>query len=187
FKPFIYTAAMDKGYSPVDRVDDSPLPITYRDPNTGESKVWQPENYERRYYGPTTLRVALTHSRNLVTVRLAKSIGIPYIASYLKNFGLEVPSDRQDLSLSLGSLGFSPLKMTAAYAVFANGGKRVEPVYIARVQDRFGRTVFRHGGGDCLLCHQEPERIIPQPGESINTPKFGKPTLNPASVYQVVS
>ncbi|MBF0189857.1 MAG: PBP1A family penicillin-binding protein [Magnetococcales bacterium] len=187
FKPFIYTAAMDKGYSPVDRVDDSPLPITYRDPNTGESKVWQPENYERKYYGPTTLRVALTHSRNLVTVRLAKSIGISYIASYLKNFGLEIPADRQDLSLSLGSMGFSPLKMTAAYAVFANGGKRVEPVYIARVQDRFGRTVFRHGGGDCLLCHQEPERIIPQPGESINTPKFGKPTLNPASVYQVVS
>ncbi|MBF0627586.1 MAG: PBP1A family penicillin-binding protein [Magnetococcales bacterium] len=186
FKPFIYTAAMDKGFSPVDKIDDSPLPITYRDPNTGESKVWQPENYEKKYFGPTTIRVALTHSRNLVTVRLAKSIGIPYIASYLKNFGLDVPADRQDLSLSLGSLGFSPLKMTAAYAVFANGGKRVEPVYIARVQDRFGRTIFRHGGGDCLLCHQEPERIIPQAGEAPSSPKFGKPTLNPASVYQVV-
>ncbi|MBF0339712.1 MAG: PBP1A family penicillin-binding protein, partial [Magnetococcales bacterium] len=187
FKPFIYTAAMDKGFSPVDKVDDSPLPITYRDPNTGEAKVWQPENYERKYYGPTTLRVALTHSRNLVTVRLAKSIGVPYIASYLKNFGLDIPADRQDLSLSLGSMGFSPLKMTAAYTVFANGGKRVEPVYIARVQDRYGRTVFRHAGGDCQLCHQETERIIPQAGEAPNAARFGKPTLNPASVYQVVS
>lgn len=187
FKPFIYTAAMEKGFSPVDRIDDSPLPITYRDPNTGESKVWQPENYERKYYGPTTLRVALTHSRNLVTVRIAKSIGIPQIAVYLKNFGLEIPAERQDLSLSLGSMGFSPLKMTAAYTAFANGGKRVEPVYITRVQDRFGRTVFRHSGGDCQLCHQEPERIIPQAGESPSTPKFGKPALNPASVYQVVN
>ncbi|MBF0262889.1 MAG: PBP1A family penicillin-binding protein, partial [Magnetococcales bacterium] len=187
FKPFIYTAAMEKGFSPVDRIDDSPLPITYRDPHTGESKVWQPENYERKYYGPTTLRVALTHSRNLVTVRIAKSIGIPQIAGYLKNFGLEIPAERQDLSLSLGSMGFSPLKMTAAYTAFANGGKRVEPVYITRVQDRFGRTVFRHSGGDCQLCHQEPERIIPQAGESPSTPKFGKPALNPASVYQVVN
>ncbi|MBF0615116.1 MAG: PBP1A family penicillin-binding protein [Magnetococcales bacterium] len=187
FKPFIYTAAMDKGYSPVDRIDDSPMPITYRDPNTGEAKVWQPENYEKRYYGPTTIRVALTHSRNLVTVRLAKTMGIPFIGAYVKQFGLEIPSDRQDLSISLGSFGFSPLKMTAAYAVFANGGKRVDPVYIARVQDRFGRTVFRHGGGDCLLCHQEPERIIPQAGEAPNSAKFGKPVLNPASIYQVVN
>ncbi|MBF0428571.1 MAG: PBP1A family penicillin-binding protein [Magnetococcales bacterium] len=187
FKPFVYTAAMDKGYSPVDRVDDSPLPISYRDAATGAVKVWQPENYERKHYGPTTLRVGLAHSRNLVTVRLAQNIGIPYIAAYLQNFGLTIPADQQNLALSLGSMGFSPLKMTAAYSVFANGGKRVEPVYIARVQDRFGRTVFRHGGGDCLLCHQEPESFIPQPGESVNTPKFGKPTLNPASVYQVVS
>lgn len=187
FKPFLYTSAMDKGYSPVSLVDDSPMPLSYRDPTTGAVKVWQPENYEHKYYGPTTLRVALTHSRNLVSVRLAKELGISYFAAYLRNFGLVVPAARQDLSLSLGSLGFSPLKMTAAYAVFANGGKRVDPVYIFRVQDRFGRTVFRHSGGDCLLCHQEPEKIIPQAGESANTPLFGKPTLDPASVYQVVN
>ncbi len=187
FKPFLFTAAMDKGFSPVSLIDDSPLPLTYRDSATGAIKVWEPQNYERKSYGPTTLRAALTHSRNLVTVRLAQTLGIAYFASYLQNFGLEIPTSRYDLSLSLGSLGFSPLKMTSAYSVFANGGKRMEPVYITRVQDRYGRTVFRHSDGDCLLCHQEPEKIIPQPGESINTPLFGKPILNPASIYQVVN
>ncbi len=187
FKPFIFTSAMDKGFSPVDKVDDSPLPLTYRDPSTGVVKTWQPENYEHKYYGPTTLRVALAHSRNLVTVRLAKTLGVSYFAPYMRNFGLVIPPERHDLSLSLGSMGFSPLKMTAAYTVFANGGKLVEPVYIARVQDRYGRTVFRHSGGDCLLCHQEPEKIVPQPGEAQSAPLYGKPVLNPASVYQVVS
>ncbi len=193
FKPFLYAAGLDQKYSPVDKIDDSPLPIKYRDPDTGELKVWRAENYEKRFYGPTTLRTGLAHSRNLVTIRLVKNLGISKVVPFLEKFGLPIPKARQDLSLSLGSIGFTPLEMTSAYAVFANGGKLVEPVYIARVQDRFGRTVHRHKGGDCLLCHQEPatnnRKIRDKNGEEIPQPAslFGSRVLEPTTAYQATN
>ncbi|MBF0193900.1 MAG: PBP1A family penicillin-binding protein [Magnetococcales bacterium] len=193
FKPFLYAAGLDQKYSPVDKIDDSPLPIKYRDPDTGELKVWRAENYEKKFYGPTTLRTGLAHSRNLVTIRLVKNLGISTVVPFLEKFGLPIPKFRQDLSLSLGSIGFTPLDMTSAYAVFANGGKLVEPVYIARVQDRFGRTVYRHKGGDCLLCHQEPQkqsvkhnvRTIEKEPESASL--FGSRVLDPTTAYQTTN
>ncbi|MBF0455904.1 MAG: PBP1A family penicillin-binding protein [Magnetococcales bacterium] len=188
FKPFLYAAGLDATYSPVSKIDDSPLPISYRDPVTGELKVWRAENYEKKFYGPTTLRTGLAHSRNLVTIRLVKSLGISNVVPFLEKFGLRIPKFRQDLSLSLGSVGFTPLEMTSAYAVFANGGKLVEPVYIARVQDRFGRTVHRHKGGDCLLCHQEPQdSTTTVDRETRKIALFGSRVLDPTTAYQTTN
>ncbi|MBF0309967.1 MAG: PBP1A family penicillin-binding protein [Magnetococcales bacterium] len=160
FKPFIYATAMEHGYSPASKLDDSPIPLTYRDPETGETKVWNPENYEHKYFGPTTLRVALEHSRNLVTIRLLKNVGLPIAIPKLKQMGFPIAADRANLSVALGSVDFTPMDMATGYAVLANGGKQIKPVHIARVQDRYGRTVFRHQGGDCLLCHQGPRQGV---------------------------
>ncbi|MBF0583908.1 MAG: PBP1A family penicillin-binding protein [Magnetococcales bacterium] len=192
FKPFIYAAALDSVLTPVSLIDDSPMPLAYRDPVTGQRKVWRAQNYEHKFYGPTTVRVGLVHSRNLVTIRILKRVGMGTAIPFLKRFGFDIPDYRQDLSLALGTLGFTPLKMASAYAVFANGGKLVEPVVIARVQDRFGRTVHRHRGGDCLLCHESVGRnegvLSEQPeNKEEESAAFGKPVLDPATVYQVIS
>nr|CRH06193.1 putative GT51 : candidate bifunctional family GT51 b-glycosyltransferase/PBP transpeptidase (candidate murein polymerase) [Candidatus Magnetococcus massalia] len=194
FKPLLYAAALANGYTPATRVDDSPIPLVYRDAITGERKIWKAENYERKFYGPTTLRVALEHSRNLVTIRMVKSLGVKNLVPFIQNFGLEIPESRRDLSISLGTMNYTPLAMARAYAVFPNGGKLVEPVYIARVQDRYGRTVFRHTGGDCLLCHKEPQRNISQilAGRNRDLPPghenmFGLQVLDPKVAYQTTS
>ena len=186
FKPFIYAAALDLGISPVTLIDDSPLPMAYEDNITGEKKLWRAQNYEKKFYGPTTLRVGLVHSRNLVTIRLLKKLGLGPTIAFLNKLDLEIPESRRDLSLSLGSVGFTPLKMATGYGVFANGGKLVDPVYITRVQDRFGRTVHRHRGGDCLLCHQEVEQIALN-REDMTSPLFGKPVIDPATAYQITN
>ncbi len=194
FKPFIYAAALDGDMTPVTLIDDSPMPLAYRDPVTGEKKVWRAQNYEHKFYGPTTVRVGLVHSRNLVTIRILKQVGMAKAIPFLKKFGFEIPDFRQDLSLALGTMDFTPLKMASAYAVFANGGKLVEPVFISRVQDRYGRTVHRHRGGDCSLCHQDVDRegVVSQEhpedrdkGESASI--FSRPVLDPATVYQVTN
>ncbi|MBF0147490.1 MAG: penicillin-binding protein 1A [Magnetococcales bacterium] len=191
FKPFLYAAALDRGYSPTTRIDDSPLPMAYVDPETGILKEWRPENYEHKFYGPTTLRSALVHSRNLVTIRLVKRIGLSKVVPLLRRFGLDIPPERRDLTISLGSYGFTPLQMVTGFSAFANGGKLVEPVYIARIQDRYGRTVYRHRGGDCLLCHQEPKAIVVNTDEKNKDQKpptlFGKRVLDPPTAYQITS
>ncbi|MBF0176266.1 MAG: PBP1A family penicillin-binding protein [Magnetococcales bacterium] len=188
FKPFIYASALEKGYTPASLIDDSPMPLTYRDPDTGEQKVWRPENYERKYYGPTTLRVALEHSRNLVTIRLLKNIGLNDAVATISRFGLTIPDSRWDLSIALGTVGFTPLKITSAYGVFANGGKLIPPVYISRVQDRYGRTIQRHSGGDCLLCHQEPTRdALAEGADGREHPMFGGRKLSKETSYQITS
>ncbi|MEO5363548.1 MAG: PBP1A family penicillin-binding protein [Magnetococcus sp. DMHC-8] len=194
FKPFIYAAALAGEMTPTTLVDDSPMPLAYRDPVTGERKVWRAQNYEHKFYGPTTVRVGLVHSRNLVTIRILKRVGMGTAIPFLKRFGFDIPDFRQDLSLALGTMGFSPLKMASAYAVFANGGKLIEPVYISRVQDRFGRTVHRHRGGDCSLCHQDLDRagMLGQEQSEAGdrdgvVPVLGRPVLDPATVYQVTN
>ncbi|MBF0185618.1 MAG: penicillin-binding protein 1A [Magnetococcales bacterium] len=192
FKPFIYAAALDDDLTPTTLIDDSPMPLAYRDPVTKELKVWRAQNYEHKFYGPTTVRVGLVHSRNLVTIRILKRVGMAKAIPYLKKFGFEIPDNRHDLSLALGTMGFTPLKMASAYAVFANGGKLVEPVVISRVQDRFGRTVFRHRGGDCSLCHQDIDRSSVLAPELVQQPEreqtvFGRPVLDPTTIYQVTN
>jgi penicillin-binding protein 1A len=141
FKPFIYAAALDdreKTYTPVSIFMDAP--VVYDDPSTPMQK-WKPKNYENRFYGPTTLREALEHSRNVVTIKLLAQLGMDYTIDYTRRYGIESPLNRT-LSLALGTSGISLLELTRAYAVFANQGKLVEPMLVERVDDSRGQTIY---------------------------------------------
>jgi penicillin-binding protein 1A len=133
FKPVIYAAALDKGYTPASVIIDSP--IVYKD--SDRDFVWKPKNYKNRFYGPTLLRQALAKSRNVVTVKILRDIGIDYAIDYAHKLGIDSHLE-PNLSLALGSSGISLLEMVSAYEVFANGGRKVPPVFITRVVDRDG-------------------------------------------------
>ena len=136
FKPFIFTAAFDKGMTPATTLMDSP--VIYRD--TLKDSLWKPRNFSEKFYGPTTLRTALIKSRNLVTIKLLKEIGINYAADYAVNMGITTPLTR-DLSMALGTSGVTLLEMVRGYGIFANGGKRVRPFFIKKIVDRTGNIV----------------------------------------------
>ena len=138
FKPFVYAAALDNGYTPSTLVLDAPIEID-QGPGLG---VWKPENYESNFYGPSTLRFGIEHSRNVMTVRLAQDIGMPLIAEYAKRFGVydDLPPY---LSFALGAGETTLLRMATAYAMFDNGGRRMKPTLIDRIQDRYGHTVYQ--------------------------------------------
>jgi len=136
FKPFIFTAAFDKGMTPASIIVDSP--VIYRD--TLKDSPWKPQNFSEKFYGPTTLRTALIKSRNLVTIKLLKEIGIDYAADYAVNMGITTPLTK-DLSMALGTSSVTLQDMVRGYAVFANGGKRVKPFFIKTIVDRTGNTV----------------------------------------------
>ena len=144
FKPFVYAAALDNGYTPSSVVLDAPLSI---EQGPGQA-AWSPENYEGKFYGPSTLRFGLEHSRNVMTVRLAQDIGMPMIADYAKRFGVydNLPPY---LSFALGAGETTVLRMTAAYSMFANGGHKITPTLIDRIQDRYGKTIYRHDDREC--------------------------------------
>ena len=148
FKPFVYAAALDSGFSPASVIIDAPIEV--RTPQG----VWRPQNASNRFYGPTTMRTGIEQSRNLMTVRLAQEVGMDVVAAYAERFGVY---DRmgQFLANSLGAEETTVFKMVAAYAMFANGGQRVEPTLVDRVQDRFGRTIYRHDRRECLDCASE--------------------------------
>jgi len=148
FKPIVYSSAIDNGYTPSTMEVDAPIEI---DQGQG-SAVWRPENFSvGKYYGPTTLRNALKHSLNAVTVRLAQDIGMPLIGEYAKRFGVydELPNY---LSYSLGAGETTVMRMVTAYSMFANGGRRVKPTLIDRIQDRYGHTIFKHDARECRGC-----------------------------------
>ena len=148
FKPLVYSAAMDNGYTPSTVVVDAPLEI---DQGQGAG-VWRPDNYSSgKYLGPTTLRNALMRSLNTVTVRLAQDIGMPLIGEYAKRFGVydELPNY---LSYALGAGETTVMRMVTAYSMFANGGKRVKSTLIDRIQDRYGHTIFKHDQRECRGC-----------------------------------
>ena len=147
FKPFVYAAALDNGYTPSSVVLDAPLSI---EQGAGQA-AWSPENYEGKFYGPSTLRFGLEHSRNVMTVRLAQDIGMPMIADYAKRFGI-YPDLPPYLSFALGAGETTVLKMTAAYSMIANGGHKVTATLIDRIQDRYGKTVYRHDDRECRGC-----------------------------------
>ena len=138
-KPFIYAAALDKGYTPASIVVDSP--IVFHDPVLEEK--WKPKNYSRRFVGPTTLRDALTHSRNVVTIKVLKDIGITYAIRYVKHLGVRSPLS-PDLSLALGSSESTLLEMVTAYTVFACQGARPVPLFIHKITDSEGNILEEH-------------------------------------------
>ena len=145
FKPFIYAAALDSGYSPATIVVDAPIEI-----ETPQG-LWRPQNASNRFYGPTPLRTGIEMSRNLMTIRLAQEVGMDVVADYAERFGVY---DNMGLFLanSLGAEETTLYKMVAAYAMFANGGERVEPTLVDRIQDRYGNTIYRHDRRDCVDC-----------------------------------
>jgi penicillin-binding protein 1A len=148
FKPLVYSAAMDNGYTPSTVVVDAPIEI---DQGQGAG-VWRPENYSTgKYFGPQTLRNALQKSLNTVTVRLAQDVGMPLIGEYAKRFGVydELPNY---LSYALGAGETTVMRMVTAYSMFANGGRRVKSTLIDRIQDRYGRTIFKHDARECRGC-----------------------------------
>ncbi|MBI2992773.1 MAG: penicillin-binding protein 1A [Gammaproteobacteria bacterium] len=134
FKPFIYSAALDAGFTAASIINDAP--VVFEDP--GVEEMWRPENYSGRYYGPTRLREALTHSRNLVSIRLLHAIGVPRALEQAARFGFDPHTLPKNLSLALGSGTVSPLQMARAYGVFANGGFLTEPYLIERVETDTG-------------------------------------------------
>jgi len=139
FKPFIYSAALSKGFTPATVVNDAP--VVFQDAALEE--VWRPENSSGRFYGPTRLREALTYSRNLVSIRVLQSIGVPYALAHATRFGFAQERLAPNLSLSLGNVSVTPLELATGYAVFANGGYGVSSYFIERIEDASGRTVFQ--------------------------------------------
>ncbi|MDX1742494.1 MAG: PBP1A family penicillin-binding protein [Ruegeria sp.] len=146
FKPFVYAAALDSGYSPATIVVDAPIEV-----DTPQG-LWRPKNSSNKFYGPTPLRTGIEQSRNLMTIRLAQEVTMPVVAGYAERFGVY---DRMGafLANSLGSEETTLYKMVAAYAMFANGGERVEPTLVDRIQDRFGKTIYRHDDRQCVDCN----------------------------------
>ena len=178
FKPFVYLAALDHGFTPSSIVLDAPFVI---DQGPGQA-LWKPGNYTRRFYGPSPLRLGIEKSRNLMTVRLAQVIGMDTIVEYAKRFGVvkDMPSM---LSMSLGAAETTLLDITTAYAMLVNGGKRITPTLLDRIQDRTGKTIFRHEKRPCPRCagvewDGEYAPVIPDIREQV---------ADPRSVYQIVS
>ncbi len=178
FKPFVYLAALDKGFTPSSQILDAPFVI-----NQGPGLPrWRPANYSKRFYGPSPLRLGLEKSRNLMTVRLAHNIGMDVIAQYAERFDL-VKNMPRYLSMALGASETTLIRLTAAYATLVNGGRRVKPTLIDKIQDRTGKTIFRHDIRSCNECSSKSwdTNEVPILSES------RKQIINPKIAYQVVS
>ena len=178
FKPFVYAAALDNGYTPSSVVMDAPIEV---DPGAGQP-IWRPENYSQEFYGPSTLRTGIELSRNVMTVRLAQDMGMPLVAEYGRRFGV-YDSLAPYLPMALGAGETTVMRMAAGYAVFANGGREVRPTLIDRIQNRFGETVFRHEDRICEGCVAEAwvgqdEPLITDNREQV---------LDPMTAYQMTS
>jgi len=155
-KPFLYSAALARGYTLASVINDAP----FVQEGWGENLLWRPQNDNLKFYGPTRLRVGLTKSRNVVSVRLLKAVGIPYSIHYLKRFGFNPNKLPKTLSLALGAVSISPLKMSAAYAVFANGGYRVFPYYIERIEGQGHKLVYQSQPPHaCDACQENQDTL----------------------------
>ena len=149
FKPFIYALALENNYTPSTLILDAPLVLE----QGYDLKMWKPENYGKKFYGPSTLRMGLEKSRNLMTVRIAQDLGLKKIVNFSKQLGIyDDPSKL--LSISLGSAETTLLKLTSAYSSFVNGGKLVKPIMIDRIQDSEGNTIFNNEKRKCVNCNQ---------------------------------
>ena len=149
FKPFVYAAALENGFTPSTLVLDAPFVM-----DQGEGKkTWKPENYGKKFYGPSTLRRGIEKSRNLMTVRIAQKIGFDSLSKITNDFGI-YSNITEVLSVSLGAVETTLVQLTNAYSTFVNGGKKVTPVFIDRIQDRRGKTIFNADNRTCLGCEE---------------------------------
>ena len=178
FKPFIYALALENNYSPSTLILDAPLVLE----QGTDLKMWKPENYGKKFYGPSTLRMGLEKSRNLMTVRIAKDLGLKKIVNFSKQLGIyDNPSEL--LSISLGSAETTLLKLTSAYCSFVNGGKLVQPILIDRIQDSEGNTIFNNETRKCINCDQISFLSDEVPKISDNFTKI----FSPETAYQITS
>jgi penicillin-binding protein 1A len=178
FKPFVYLAALDNGFTPATVVLDAPYVI---DQGAGLGK-WKPENYSQKFYGPSTLRLGLEKSRNLMTVRIAQQLGMDTIAGYAKRFNIN-PNLPLMPSMALGAGETTALRITTAYAMLVNGGRHIKPAFVERIQDRHGRTIYTRDGRECSACGglrwaQQAPLLLPDVREQV---------ADPLTAYQVVS
>ncbi len=178
FKPFVYATALDNGFTPSDLILDAPFVI---DQGPGLPK-WKPANYSRKFYGPSTLRLGVEKSRNLMTVRLAQNVGMDKVADYAERFGIinDLP---QTLAMSLGAGETTLLDITTAYAMLVNGGKRVQPSLIDRIQDKRGKTVWKHDTRPCDAC----KKSIWSLGDVPELQDLREQVIAAGTAYQVVS
>ncbi|CAH0340403.1 penicillin-binding protein 1A [Rhizobium sp. CECT 9324] len=176
FKPFVYAAALDTGYTPASVILDAPIEFV------SGGQVWRPQNYGGGSAGPQTLRMGIEKSRNLMTVRLANDMGMNLVAEYAERFGVY---DKMNpvLAMSLGSGETTVLRMVSAYAVFANGGKQIKPTLIDRIQDRHGKTIFRHEDRICEGCNADSFAGQQEPNIVDNREQV----LDPMTAYQITS
>jgi penicillin-binding protein 1A len=178
FKPVVYLAALDSGFTPSTRILDAPFVI---DQGPGQGK-WKPANYSNKFYGPSPMRLGIEKSRNLMTVRLAQTIGMEQVASYAERLKVVDRLPRQ-LSMAIGAGETTLMRLVAAYATVVNGGKKITPTLIDRIQDRNGMTTFRHDERPCTTCTVEAwadqlPPILPDPRERL---------IQPGTAYQMVS
>ncbi|MCK4623336.1 MAG: PBP1A family penicillin-binding protein [Desulfuromonadales bacterium] len=169
-KPIIYAAALDKGYTPASMILDTPLIYESKKAETGALEEWKPRNYEEKFYGPTSFRQALAHSRNVVTIKILEDIGVNYAANYAQKLGIETSLQR-DLTLGLGSTAMTPLEMLTAYTVFANSGILVPPTYITRIRDRHGRILESIDPADFAQGMAADQRLIRKPPRRVISPE----------------
>lgn len=189
FKPFIYSSALAKSFTPATLINDAP--VVFEDDALEAS--WRPENYSGRFFGPTRLRQALYKSRNLVSIRVLNSVGIRHATRFVSKFGFDESEVPHDLSLSLGSAEVSPLQQARGFAVFANGGYLVEPYVIDRIEDADGTVLYQADPVvACVPCVLSDRRKIQRPGADTEDalaglPKQAEQTLEPRLTYQMNS
>jgi penicillin-binding protein 1A len=179
FKPIVYAAALDNGYTPSTIILDAPIEV---DTGPGGGGIWKPQNFGGKFFGPSTLRFGLQESRNVMTVRLAQDIGMPLISDYAKRFGVydNLPPY---LSYALGAGETTLMRMVNAYAILDNGGRRVIPTLIDRIQDRYGNTIYKHDPRECIGCNAKTFNNQPEPTLVSREEKV----LDPLTDYQIVS
>ena len=178
FKPFVYALALENNYTPSSLVLDAPLVLD----QGSDLKMWKPENYGKKFYGPSTLRVGLEKSRNLMTVRIAQKIGVKNLTKFSKDLGIYDNPDEL-LSISLGSAETTLLKLTSAYSAFVNGGRLVSPILIDRIQDSEGNTILNNEKRKCSNCL----KISFTGSEYPNIKNPYKQVFSPQTAYQVTS
>jgi penicillin-binding protein 1A len=182
FKPFLYSAALEHGFTPASVILDAPIVLD----GSGSEDSWRPENSTKEFGGPTRMREALVRSRNLVSIRILKEIGISAAIDYIQRFGFDPKTLPHDLTLALGTMEATPLDVAAGYAVFANGGFRVQPYFIERIEDAAGQVVWRAAPRRaCPQCEQPASPGVPgEPGAEavrVSDGTHGEPAPLPAA------
>jgi len=178
-KPFIYAAALEQGLTPASLVSGAPIVV-----ENGEAGIWRPENYSKKFFGPTRLRKALTLSLNLVSVRLLRAIGIDYTRDFLKGFGFEESTLTKDLSLALGSPSVTPLQVASAYATLSNGGNKVRPYLIQGISDRDGNYISKIETS-CDICAVLDDDKRPYAG--LSDVELAEPSISPEGDFLITS